>query len=392
MRKTAQAIRTFNTRRLDHGFSKTADNKRNYQKKLNNKYFLPSFQREFVWEKEKIEKLFDSLMRDFPINSFLFWKVNKKIKDERNFYEFICEFKKHEPHNPKVTGFPNGNFFAVLDGQQRLTALNIGLCGNYTERKKGQHKDKKGDFPKYKLYLNLQKIPSTDETSDDKHYQFKFMEVKNTEKKWFPVCDIVERKNKEEAVKYAEKHYGIKDNRMHSCIKKLFEIIHEKPLINFYLEDTKKIEKALKIFIRVNRGGTALDYSDLLLSSVIAEWNNKDQSIRTDILDFVDEINDKGKHRGESFRFSKDFVLKTGLVLTKNHPKFNVENFKKENVEKIEKDWDKIKKSISSATDVLVRLGDGKTLISNYTPIPIAPLLLFNHNFNIESNSNYQKH
>ena len=34
------------------------------------KYFLPSIQREFVWDTEQIEKLFDSLMMDYPINSF----------------------------------------------------------------------------------------------------------------------------------------------------------------------------------------------------------------------------------------------------------------------------------------------------------------------------------
>lgn len=262
------------------------------------------------------------------------------------------------------------------------------MCGNYTERRRGQRKERKDDFPKYKLYLNLQKIPFPDETSDEKHYQFKFIEVKNAEKNWFPVCDIVERKNKEDAVKYAEKHYEIKDNKMRSCVEKLFEIVHEKRLINFYLEDTKSIEKALKIFIRVNKGGTILDYSDLLLSFVIAEWNDKNQGIRADILDFVDEINDKGKHRGESFRFSKDFVLKTGLVLTKNHPKFNVDNFKKANIIKIENNWDKIKKSISSAVDILVRLGfDGKTLTSNNAVIPVAHYYFLTNNFNIDSNS-----
>ena len=41
----------------------------------NNRYVLPSIQREFVWSTSQIEKLFDSLMRDYLINSFLFWQV-----------------------------------------------------------------------------------------------------------------------------------------------------------------------------------------------------------------------------------------------------------------------------------------------------------------------------
>ena len=40
-------------------------------------YLLPSIQREFVWSTKQIEKLFDSIMMDYPINSFLFWKVPK---------------------------------------------------------------------------------------------------------------------------------------------------------------------------------------------------------------------------------------------------------------------------------------------------------------------------
>ena len=39
------------------------------------KYLLPSIQREFVWSQDQITMLFDSLMRDYPINSFLFWKI-----------------------------------------------------------------------------------------------------------------------------------------------------------------------------------------------------------------------------------------------------------------------------------------------------------------------------
>ena len=56
------------------------------------KYVLPSIQREFVWEPTQIEKLFDSLMRNYPISTFLFWKVDKhRIKDFQ-FYEFLKNY------------------------------------------------------------------------------------------------------------------------------------------------------------------------------------------------------------------------------------------------------------------------------------------------------------
>ena len=41
-------------------------------------YLLPDIQSEFVWSTYHIERLFDSLMRDYPISTFLFWEVEKK--------------------------------------------------------------------------------------------------------------------------------------------------------------------------------------------------------------------------------------------------------------------------------------------------------------------------
>ena len=56
------------------------------------KYLLPSIQREFVWSPEQIKMLFDSLMRNYPINSFLFWKVPREKSGEFKFYEFLRDY------------------------------------------------------------------------------------------------------------------------------------------------------------------------------------------------------------------------------------------------------------------------------------------------------------
>lgn len=67
------------------------------------KYLLPSIQREFVWSTGQIEKLFDSLMRDYPINAFLFWKVPREKVSEFKFYEFLRDYhQKDNKHNPKA--------------------------------------------------------------------------------------------------------------------------------------------------------------------------------------------------------------------------------------------------------------------------------------------------
>ena len=50
-----------------------------------NKYLLPAIQREFVWKHSKIEWLFDSIMRNYPISSFLFWEVSGETKKVIDF-------------------------------------------------------------------------------------------------------------------------------------------------------------------------------------------------------------------------------------------------------------------------------------------------------------------
>lgn len=49
---------------------------------VNRVAFLPAIQREFVWGKEDIEKLFDSIMCQYPISSMLFWKLRKEHKKD----------------------------------------------------------------------------------------------------------------------------------------------------------------------------------------------------------------------------------------------------------------------------------------------------------------------
>ncbi len=83
---------------------------------LNVRYFLPDIQREYVWlkkaDEKKIEQLFDSILRGYPIGSFLFWKLQKEDiaksdeqdSDKLNFqlYQFITNYDERKPHNEKI--------------------------------------------------------------------------------------------------------------------------------------------------------------------------------------------------------------------------------------------------------------------------------------------------
>ena len=94
------------------------------------KYFLPSLQREFVWKPVQIERLFDSLLCRFPIGSFLFWQVQPEKFGDFQFYDFLRDYhaltKRHNDE-AKLDGLGH-SIHAVLDGQQRINSLYISIC------------------------------------------------------------------------------------------------------------------------------------------------------------------------------------------------------------------------------------------------------------------------
>src|SRR5690606_246698 len=92
-------------------------------------YLLPAIQRKFVWSSHQICVLFDSIMRGYPINSFMMWEVNSdKIKNDYKFYAFLDYYcQRFHEENPLVATHASfKNFRAIIDGQQRLTSLYIG--------------------------------------------------------------------------------------------------------------------------------------------------------------------------------------------------------------------------------------------------------------------------
>ena len=94
-----------------------------------NKVFLPALQRKFVWQKWQIELLFDSLMRNYPFGTFLFWRLPRQKAESYVFYEFLAEYDSRSPYNRRHTGaFLHPEIIGVLDGQQRLSSMYLGLA------------------------------------------------------------------------------------------------------------------------------------------------------------------------------------------------------------------------------------------------------------------------
>lgn len=345
-----------------------------------NKYVLPSIQREYVWDTDQIETLFDSLMQDYPIGAFLFWEIDKSRLLDYDFYEFLRNYhEKTGTHNKKVDLKGSDGVTAVLDGQQRLTSIYIGLKGSYAYRLKYKQKKNDNTYPTRYLYLNLLE----DAKDESNKYDFRFLtddEYKGmTEGYWYKVGDILTMTQPGETSQYVLDHIAFagaytKEQTMHAnnTLQKLYNVVHTDKTLSYYKEKSVELDKVLNIFIRVNSGGTVLTYSDLLLSIASAQWENHDA--REEITEFVEEVN----AIGGGFRINKDFVLKTALVLTDfTDIAFKVDNFNKPNMMKIEANWDNIKRAIKQSVNLVSSFGySGETLSSNNALIPIAYYLL----------------
>ena len=337
-----------------------------------NKYVLPAIQREFVWDAEQIEKLFDSLMRGYPIGSFLFWKIEPDHLKDFQFYRFMDHFHERDyRHNEPIELVGSNSVTAVLDGQQRLTALNLGLKGWYANKMPYYRWNSDYAFPMKRLYLNLLNPPEENGNA----YEFKMLqdrEVKNIEGKkyWFRVSEIFKFKELQETMYYCIENGLTADRRTFpsSALMELYRIVKEKPLVNYFQEESQDLDKVLNIFIRVNSGGTVLSYSDMLLSIATAAWKKIDA--RKAIYDLVDDLNDIG----EKFTFNKDFVLKSCLVLSDIPAiEFRVSNFTRENMEKIEKNWESIARALNETVKLISSWGySWQTLVSAYAIIPLA--------------------
>lgn len=332
-----------------------------------NRYLLPSIQREFEWKHEKIEWLFDSIMRNYPISSFLFWRVEGKTKSDFKFYQFIKEYRqRYKTHNDEFNTTGHNDFTAVLDGQQRLTSLYIGLRGSYAYRvPRLREENTERVYPTRKLYLNLSNPLENEE--DGRIYEFKFLidkEAEKSGKEWFKVSEIFGLSDDFDFNKYLDEN-NLKENEFtYRTLSTLKNVIHSKPIINFFLETEQEIDKALNIFIRINSGGEPLNFSDLIMSIAVANWEAKDA--RKEIHNLTDSIRDKG------FNISKDFILKSFLYLHSKDIKFKVTNFSKTNAKAFENEWDKIRDTILSTFDLIKSFGFTEaTLTSKNALIPI---------------------
>lgn len=209
-----------------------------------------------------------------------------------------------------------------------------------------------------------------DNPEDNYEFEFHAKKPENDKKHWwFKVGDILEL---ESTWDYAQK-YGLKGDEL-KLLETLNKAFHDKQLISFFEETEKNLNKVLNIFIRVNSGGVKLSYSDLLMSILTASFSS---DIRGRMNELVDALKDKGFSN-----MGQDQVLKTCLLLIGKDTTFELKNFNKPNIKKIEDNWEKITKSIYNATELLETFGYAGYLGSAYILSSLAYFYFLNSKMN----------
>ena len=368
-----------------------------------NEIYLPALQRKFVWDKEKIELLFDSLMRNYPFGTFLFWRLKKQKAEEYVFYKFLTAYDQRNPYNERKTGaFLHPEITGVLDGQQRLSSMYIGLMGTHTEKAHGRWSTNPNAYEKMYLYLNLLSLPYFIDAKDniapleEQNFEFHFLTDEkaassvtrkvSTEEGtalpdetmyWMKVGQVLSWEEEPEFDRIVDRFYEQCRNdaqkaaisKQKRLIKRGLEILHKRirkeELINYFEVAKDDLEDILKIFVRVNSGGTILSKTDLLFSTIVATWGDGREQIES----LLKTINEKG----DKFYFANEFLMRCCLVLSDGPVVYKVNSFKSENVQRIRDEWPKIAEAVKKTVDLLVEFGfSGSVLTSQNATIILA--------------------
>lgn len=325
-------------------------------------FWLPNIQRLFVWNKDQIEKLYDSILREYPIGSLLIWKTQASIKTRRFINNYTIG-TKYSDYNQA----PNSNKkLLVLDGQQRLQSLFIGLKGSYN----------KGE-----LYIDI--LSGDVNTPQEIKYIFKFLIPSQVKFPMVKFKEIVLSDEKNRDIKKKIIHGEILNDEKLDRIEENIEIIRNVFCIqeNIIYQEIDSIDRPnayseddiVEIFIRANSGGTLLGKSDLLFSLLTVSWDEAGENIE----DLLDSLNKTG------YDFNRDFILKTCLTLFNKGASYKVDKFREDKIRQdIFSQWDRISDAIKDVKDFIYNHTFLKTDKAVPSYLSLIPLIYFRFHYN----------
>lgn len=327
-------------------------------------FWLPNIQRPFVWHEDQIERLFDSIMREYPISTLLVWKTSSLIRHRKfidNYHPGLRLTDFYVPENSSAK-------MLVLDGQQRLQSLFIGLRGSY-ERKE--------------LYFDV--LSGDLVAPEDVRFRFRFLDDSKTTFPWVRFKDIIfttERRPKHLAERITNSSGAElterQQDRIEDNVWRALEMFANIETLSYQELDSVDNPKAytendvVEIFIRANSGGTKLGKSDLLFSLLTSSWEDADEQMAI----LLEELNRSG------YEFTRDFVLKTCLTLLGKGARYDVGKFRDGSTkEAIIDRWDTLAAAIKDVRDFLY----GKTFIRTDRAMPsylgLIPIIYYRFHY-----------
>jgi len=276
---------------------------------VNKQLFLPHIQRPFVWEEDQMIRLFDSLMRNYPIQTLLFWRTKDGIKVRKFMDTVDWDADLSDFYDPTQSEEGVEKIF-VLDGQQRLQTLYALFKGGI-----------KAPDGSTKLDASVDITSGQELINGDLLYQVKFSAGPHVLPD-YRIADLLlkhEQRNAEEladelndqikaVLTETKDEERAREKRVRRNISQMISLLREER--HFWVQELDGVanefsyKKILDIFVRVNSGGTKLDASDLMFAVMKEGWSDVEENIEnmTELLN------------GTNLQFDKTFPLKCLLV------------------------------------------------------------------------------
>lgn len=346
-----------------------------------NKYVIPAFQRQFVWDVSRIEKLWDSILLDYPFSTFLFWHIDDSNTTWDTYFMSFLNTITFNSRNQADSGNnnyslsnidTNVNDTAILDGQQRLTALYVSLYGDlYIRQKNARKKNRGGIVAKLFVELNKNKLTVDEEEYNSKKFDISFnTKLGMLSPTAFEVKKMVDPNIQNEDYRkalfdsYIAKVPENSKDYATNILNKLYSKIYEEKLIRYTEILGMNQDDALEMFVRFNSGGKALKKSEITMSILEAYWSQAKQEFGK-IL-----VND---YQG----FDSDFIIRTALMLYGDVIKSTIN---KSLATQLKDNWNSFKKALKSLSTFLKSQNINISRFSNSWNVllPIIYVIYFN--------------
>lgn len=318
----------------------------------NYKYVMPAFQRQYVWSIEQIEKLWDSILLDYPISTFLFWHIDEtNVTNDTYFCSFLKEVtfdsrKQADSVNYDLTNIDvDITDTAILDGQQRLTSLYLSLFGEAHVRPKHSKRSSAcGIYTKLLIELNKEKLMVNEEEYNSKKYDIIFSDkLGKSSSTQFEIRNSISPSFKDPATRDKAIEDAISRvpksslEYARNLLNKLCSKIYDEKLIRYTEIRDMKQDDALEMFVRFNSGGKVLKKSEITMSILEAYWPNAKSEFGRILC-------------GSFENFGTDFVIRSALMLYGDVIKSNIN---KNVVDQLRNNWSDFKNAFTKLSELI---------------------------------------